>query len=314
MQRTHKLITATACFSLALAACGGSKAPPIDQVKEDFNSPSGSTKDKQSVAGAYSKQSNSGSTAGLAVGGFAGGGFGLTNSNDVWSRISVHHHMRQLARSKLGLRSYSLSEAQDTSGCGIPSDATASGGETSGSVSYTIDFSTCGASGVTGKMTVDGTYELDQAAGIFKYNVDETLEDVCSGGVCVTGSISLESEFSFSNLGGTDSSASLVAGWFYTITEDGKTYETKGGLQLDAQGSGAGKFDYLVYVKDSSGAEVSLVISYESDANGNASIKIKGSDGEIACTVDAEGNGMCSGELSWTDEEADTFGEALYEE
>src|SRR5688500_43339 len=101
MHRTQKLITATACFSLALAACGGSKAPPIDQIKEDFNSPSGSTADKQGVAGAYSKQSNSGSAASVAAGGFTGGGFGLTNAADKFSKASVHRTLLPYFRAKL---------------------------------------------------------------------------------------------------------------------------------------------------------------------------------------------------------------------
>lgn len=296
-------IATTALFALTLAACG-SKTPSIDQVKADFESPSGSTKSKQSVAGAYAKQNSSGPATSFAAGGFAGGGFGLTQAGPgAFTRQNVVNPLLSYIRARaLGVKYQGLSEAQDSS-CFDQSNVSGSGSAdgTSGSVSYSVDLGACSGGALTGQLTVDAEFELDQAAGILHYEVEQTMDQVCSTepASCVDGTMTMEMDLNFNDLTGQGAS-NLVAGWFFTITEDGKTYETKGGMRLDADSaSGATKFEYLVYVKDENGQEVSLVISFEDDGMGNSSLKITGSDGSISCTANADGSGSCDGDLSW---------------
>lgn len=295
MFKTKLSIATTALFALGLAACG-SNAPTVDQVKEDFNSPSGSTKSKQSVAGAYSKQSNSNTAASFAAGGFAGGGFGLTEkrAGDVVRLTAINPFINYMKARTVGVRGFNLAEAQDAS-CFDPSSVSGSGDASGGSFSVTVDLGACG-DGATGTLTMDGEIEVDETAGTFKFNVEATYDQVCTTdpAACIDGSMVMESE---SSLTGT---ASFFAGWFFTITEDGKTYETKGGIRLDADGgTGAASVEYLIYVKDENGQEVSLVLEATVDGQGNSTLKITGSDGSISCTANADGSGSCEGDLSW---------------
>lgn len=318
MYRTTKIITATAFVSFAVAACGGSDAPSIDQIKADFENPSGSTKDKQSVAGAYSKQNSSQGAAGFAAGGFAGGGFGLTAADTdklaPFARFQPNRILAPALRARaMGYTYRGLSEAQ-TGACFTQADLIGgvSPGDTSGSFSSSKDLSTC-AEGMTGTLSIDGEWEVDTTAQSFRYKIEYTYANVCvtADNLCIDGSMAMEMESGGSTTG--TANFSLIAGWFYTLKEGTKTYETKGGMRLAANESGAGRFEYLVYVKDSSGNEVSLVISYETDGQGNAVLKIRGDDGSITCTVSADGSGACDGDLNWTAEDAETFGAIGYD-
>lgn len=314
MHRFTKItLTATVAMTLGLVGCGGSNAPSIDTVKQDFTSPSGSTKDKASVAQAYSKQSNSSAASRVVGGGFVPGG--LIAKPVGIEKLQARHMFAPLfeylaARAK-GVQVSGLRASQDAGwSCFTAEDfssASVSGDGTSGSFSFSKDLSTCTGGELTGNMSVDAEFEMDQAAGSFTYKMEEELSAVCetSGAkTCVTGTYVIEMEY-----GGAETGA-FFAGWFLDVTweEDGaqKAMQTKGGLRLNSTATEQ-SLEYLVYVKDEAGAEHSLVFTVKVNGEGTTTITVRGTDGSIDCTIQADGSGSCTGDLTWDDAYVDSL-------
>jgi len=85
----------------------------------------------------------------------------------------------------------------------------------------------------------------------------------------------------------------------------------RGALLLAASNTGGsdfGSIEYLFYVQTPEGGEESYVLSITAESsgpNGTATLEIRGSDGELTCTINSDGSGMCTGAFShtWTQEE-----------
>lgn len=67
-------------------------------------------------------------------------------------------------------------------------------------------------------------------------------------------------------------------------------------LRASEQG---GAIEYLVYATGSDGREVSYVYTYTVTGDG-ASFTILGADGEVTCTVAADGQAECSDGTTWS--------------
>lgn len=121
---------------------------------------------------------------------------------------------------------------------------------------------------------------------------------------CVTGEYIMEATMANEQI-------SLVSGWYVTATwdEDGaqRSLVTKGGVKFDLSASGQdGAIEYLVYVTDENGEEVSLVLKITTTGEGTT-LSIRGSDGALTCTVNSDGSGSCDGDLSWDEAYVDSL-------
>lgn len=95
--------------------------------------------------------------------------------------------------------------------------------------------------------------------------------------------------------------------------EDGAQRQAslRGALRLVASNTGGtdfGSIEYLFYVQTPDGTEASYILSITAESsgpNGTATLEIRGSDGELTCTINSDGSGMCTGAFdhTWTQEE-----------
>ncbi|MBI4820120.1 MAG: hypothetical protein HY791_27845 [Deltaproteobacteria bacterium] len=313
----------TLAGTLAVTACGG--GPDIDQVKADFDSPSGSVSDKSTMLKA--SESRDASNPALKVAGGSSaftGGVGLTMADAKWSRlhpanllknhiansIAMRGSPEKLAARRFGQADISADVDLSAGGCFNPADISGSGsvgtdGSAEGSFSFSMDLSCVGG---TGSVDIDGEYEVSQTK--LYYLVEETFADACFEGNCVNGSLLVEMDAPEGlqiGLGGSGGSLKMLTAWDLTAkwTEAGASHEasTKGGMRVAAS-STSGELEYLVYVNDGGGSEVTYVLKISANENGG-SLSYKGGNGEVNCTVMADGSGSCtgSGELSWTADE-----------
>ena len=88
-----------ATLSLALIACGG--GPDIDQVKADFENPSGSTKDKNAVISASSQAGASSSVRILGAAGVPGQGLTAKGKLRAFSELSMIERYAPFAEREL---------------------------------------------------------------------------------------------------------------------------------------------------------------------------------------------------------------------
>lgn len=306
-------ITTPFALGLALAACGGD-VPSTSQIKADFESPSGSTKSKQTVAGAYTKNQASGTATGLAssfspLGGLTAAGRGSALERVGLARM-MQPHLARLSQHVTGKVAQGLSTAGEFDACmddekiGQELAASLSSGSTSGSFDVDIDLASCSGGQLTGSIAMSGSFDIDGQS--FVFDVSQVMTNVCetSGDkYCVTGEYVMEATM-------TDATISLVSGWFVTATwdEDGaqRSLVTKGGVKLDLTGGDTGAMEYLVYVTDENGEEVSLVLKITTSGEG-ATLSIRGSDGSLTCTVNSDGSGSCDGDLSWDEAYLDSL-------
>lgn len=263
-----------ALASCALAACGG--GPNIDQVKADFENPSGSVNDKDAVVAAAGNQNASAPALAMVGGGVPGLSLTATGKRSAFAQIAPE---RMHGSAINGIRNYfgvsgrtirSLSEAQvddlgdfeddgDSFGNGcddapeakaavnealqdLIGDAALGGRSASGSASYSIDLSTCSGGELTG--IVNDEIEIDvesdgQGGGSFRFKITREMVNVCETGggkACVSGTFLLE----VSARGFAQQSfgqAETIAAWELTATMDGKTLETKGGVRVELEGN-----------------------------------------------------------------------------
>lgn len=303
MKRQLTLATSLA-LGLAAAACGGN-VPSADRIKADFESPSGSTKSRQTVAGAYATNEAS-STAGRLAGAFSPVGGALTQVQRPIERVGIARMMSpyiaRLQERVEGKSSRALSSGVDFEACGnsqeIESQLAESfaSGSTSGSFDVDVDLGACSGGQLTGKLSISGSFDVDTDS--FVFDVTETMVNVCETEgekYCINGEYQMEATM-------TSAKIELVTGWYATAswTEDGaaKSIVTKGGIRLGFDEMGSGAAEYLVYVKDENGEEQSLVLKIEA-TNEGVTYSIRGNDGSITCTIDSSGAGQCDGDLTW---------------
>jgi hypothetical protein len=320
----------TAIMAAAISACGG--GPDIDQVKKDFDNPSGSGKDKTGVIAASGKQDSTSSNGALGAAGGGIPGFGLTavgatklSKVNPLTIIRPHFPMGR-AYSALRVNQFEDDEAFFGPGCVDNADelneasaeiqaAILSGEDAEVSFSIEIsDLSKCDSS-LSGGMEI--SYELAREGGKMSIEAEASYDNVCDSesGACLDGAFVISG---YAN--GSDSE--MVMAWDLKATgpdDDGNEYtiETKGGIRMRS-GAGGSSFEYLQYVKDSTGEEVSYVLKIGADAMGNATLEFRCRDGNLSCAVSTTtGAGACTGEIDgqtfsieWTDADWDSVTES----
>lgn len=319
--------------SFALTACGG--GPDIDQVRADFDNPSGSTKDKTGVMAANGKRDASESALNLATG-VPGSAGGLTAAGKfpgiqkVAPRVLWEENLRNLYNRKMAVEGQSLRVAQcqvpgGDAGCanspeaneaylkllqqlGVDAENPLAGGSGNASVSYTQDLGSCSGGDLTGTMEV--SLEVTVETGKLSFTIEQEFSSACEtegAQTCIDGSFVMEASLTGTPEGGEGTFEFLTA-WVLDATwqENGAqlSASTKGGIRL-AGGNGMFAIEFLIYCKDSNGEEVSYVLRYRVNADGSSVLEYKGADGELSCTVTADGNAQCTGsaEMAWTDAE-----------
>ena len=288
------------CASALFVGCG-TDGVDLDQVQEDFDNPSGSTQDQDALISAADKLE--GTTTGLEtafVNPF-GGGFGLTAQRTNIARFHpqrLAHPLLRWAYARVGISRQFLGE-DDIGECindqilsGVSGNVTPSGGEASFDV--TIDLGDC-TSDASGSISMSGSMELTENS--LRMDLEYTYDEVCitiGNQACIDGTVVAEMN-SDSLLGG---SIDMIMGWNFAASwkddsSKSRSIDTKGGLRIQAD-KNQGALEYLVYVRNSAGDEVSYVLRIAANAEG-ASITIKGNDGEVSCNFLADGSGSCSG-------------------
>lgn len=329
----------SAVLTLGMIACGG--GPDIDQVKQDFDNPTGSTKDKNAVMSASSQASASGSVRSLGASGVPGGQ-GLTAIGKIrgFDEVSVfNRYASQIERDYYRFmknESRALRTAQFES-CGgaeaeaafgdlyreLGVDAALGGGDSaSASASFEMNLDACGDGSVTGAVKVE--IEIELSENYFYYRITEELSNVCEttgDKACLDGTLLMEAEASV-DASGQAGELSFIVAWEVdgTWEENGakRAASVKGGVRTKIGGNGDMGFasvEYLVYAMTPDGDEYSFV--YEISANwdgvggGQGMLKITGTDGTLECTYTAEMVSCTgSGDISWTpDEEIALSGE-----
>jgi len=335
MRTTYLASTVVMGLRRGVAACG-SDTPTIDQVKTEFENPSGSTSDKESLISANEKTSAATPATRVAGNGNVFSASGLTAQGKALgierlqgSRMFAREY-RALSGFLDGSRELNLEEA-DASACKdkeeldgavkelfVEAILTGSG---KANFSYNVDVSKCTGGEVTGNMAVEGTIELSE--NHMKFEISQTLTNVCETigqKACVTGEFVMEIAAN-SDDGNKVDTGSFTTAWFVDAEwdESGKrvTGQAKGGMRAKADGNtGAASLEYLLWVKRKDGTEVTYVLKVAVDGEGNGTLEIRGKDGELVCTVKADGSGMCtakdqagSAEVTWTADEAKVVAE-----
>jgi hypothetical protein len=212
-----------------VAACSGpNTGPNVDQVKADFDNPSGSAKDQQGVAATAGAQDNLESTGGA---GFTGGGvpgFSLRAEGLVQTGFAplIPHNLfadqiAELQDLVLGKQSFDLSGMSGMGSGASPSGSIISqcvsskdvqqkfasqlqgaasdlkkSGHASFDISTTVDFSNCPNSGYTGSFDIELKGDINERApsASVTLEVSVNLHTACqtASGVCIDGGIAEE--------------------------------------------------------------------------------------------------------------------------
>ena len=299
-----------------LAAACGTDVPPIDQVKQDFESPSASVADKESVMTANAKRVAA-NPATTVAGNGAVFGQGLTaigkarGLERIQASSMFASEIRQLKALVDGRKDWHLhaESASAPAACtdetavneamlGLFADLLVGKDELTGSFSYEVDLGEC-TQILTGSMSVDG--EIAVTKNSFTFTIEQHLSDACEKQgqmACVDGDFVIEVAASGDGAASSLSSVSFVSAWFAEATwqQDGQevSAQTKGGLRLSASAAG-GSMEYLFYFKTRDGVEKSFVMTIEVGADGAATLTIRGTDGELSCSVGVDGAGTCDG-------------------
>ena len=142
--------------------------------------------------------------------------------------------------------------------------------------------------------------EGNETAG--RFTIDQQFTNVCeTSGTksCLNGAMLMEL-----SANSTTGRFEFLTGWDF----DAKW--TEGNVQREASLKGGLRFggtettfalEMLVYVTTPDGKEWSYVLSFSGDDQGNGNFSIRGSDGELSCTISEE-SVSCTGnaELAWT--------------
>jgi hypothetical protein len=347
MRRLAYALPAT--LSLALIGCGG--GPDINQVKADFDNPSGSVQSKDGMIAASGSLDASGSAVSVAGGGVPGNS--LTAYTRGFDQINMRRTWEWRAR---GLRDYlngkvtkhqALRQAQfGGDGCTNSAEAQGAFEEASqdfvadginpfgnskieGSATYSQDFSACSGGELSGSAKVHIEILLESNgdnSGRLAITVQYDLNNVCelntAEKACLDGTMIMEAEAIGQNDFG---SLTFTAAWDFaaTWTDAGgaRSASAKGGLKSSFEGdgtSGSAKIEVLSYVNSPEG-EWSYVWSLDASytgGEGSATIGCRGSDGSVMCTIDDNG-GMCTSSdgssVTWTTEESGTLDASWYE-
>lgn len=323
-----KSLIPTTMMAIAISACGG--GPDVDQVRADFENPSGSTKDKNGVIAASGKQEASDNSAlSLAGGGVPGLGLTATTQKGFEKIGPMRFIAPQLRR--LGATSQALRVSQDddiiNESCidnadelaEALADADVSGGGDEVELSFTIevgDASKC-SSNLSGAFSI--SYDLKVTATTQQIEAEAKYNNVCDSdtGSCLDGSMIIAGNFD-----NTSGSSEMLMAWDFTsqyTDEDGKsqTIATKGGIRMTNTATES-TIEFLQYVRNSDGEEVSYVLKLGANVNGDVSLDIRGTDGELVCQFsESTGTGTCSGmvdgesfDLSWSEDEYDSVTES----
>ncbi len=326
----------SAVLATGMIACGG--GPDIDQVKEDFDNPSGSTQDKNAVMSASSQASASGSVRSLGASGVPGQGltaigkvrgFDEINMLKRYAPVIEREYYRNFRHESAPLRAAQFDScggaeaeaAAEEIARELSVDAVLGGGSASASASFEMNLDACDA-GVTGTVKVEMEVEFSQ--DYFYFRVTEELQNVCEiegDRACLDGTLLMEAEAQ-TDASGEAGELSLIVAWEVdgTWEEDGarRAASVKGGVRTKVGGngtSGYGSVEYLVYAMTPEGEEYSFV--YEISANwdgvggGEGTLLIRGKDGQLECNYTAEMVSCTgSGNINWTaDEEIALSGE-----
>jgi hypothetical protein len=306
--KLHQLGT-LAFFTLGLTTACGSGVD-IDRLRADFDNPSGSVANKDAVLAATMQKNASGPALALGSGGLPGA-LSVDGRSSALANLSRRSTMERRARAVLeqrlgrgadGLSRAALAEAGGCDDAAAAMSAWTSLGAGGGSASYELDLSACSGGELTGKVSVEIEVDGDIRGGTV--TLEQTFVGVCEVGgreSCLDGTMVMEAK-------GDQSGFQFTIGWNFDArwNEGGRALatKTKGGMRMGGTEQSA-SFEYLVYVTAPDGTEYSFIFELSADDSG-ARFAIRGEDGKIECTVDAEGAGMCTGtggSVSWTAEE-----------
>ncbi len=329
LKNTTKL--AGIALVMGAVACGGSD-PDIEQIKADFNSPSGSVNDQTGVIAANGKREASGGVLGLT----GASGQALTATGKVQGLAQLNpqrlldQRFRRIYYLAEGRKLSALSVDGDDFGCDNSAAAMAaqqdlendlarslifSGGrKISANASYSVDLSECAAD-LSGNVKFTLKVEITQSK--VQMQVKQVLSNVCESSganACVDGTLLADATAE----GGQAELSSLqfVTGWNLDASWDDEgvrqTAKTEGGVRLAATDDEF-SIEYLVYCADSSGNRVSYILRIAGSEMDGLRLEMEGTDGKLSCTVKTTGEGVCMGtdasgnsfEVNWTDADFD---------
>ena len=277
-----KLKNTSALLGLSLAlgayACGGGD-PDIDQIKADFNSPSGSVNDQTGVIAANGKREASGGVLGLT--GASGQSLTATGKVQGLAQLNTQRFLdkrfRRLYYLAEGRQPSALSVDGDNFGCDntqaameaqaelerdlLSSILTSGGKRISGSASYSVDLAECAAD-LSGNVKITMNFEITETS--LKMQVKQVLSNVCEStgaNACVNGTLLADAS---AESGQMDlNSLEFITGWNLNAEWDDEgvrqTAKTEGGVRLAADNEQF-SIEYLVYCADSAGNRVSYVL------------------------------------------------------
>lgn len=298
---------------MAISCVACSSRPTIDTVNEHFANPTGSTSNKTQVIAATGKHDTS-ETAQRVAGNGGSFGFGLSavgkfkGLERLQPRTMFSHEITKLRSLALGIEQSALVSGVEGSDPCVDEDALGRafaelsiglglGGKGSGDFSYSVDLEKCTEGLVTGSMSVEGEIEISKTS--FSFYVEQSLSDACeTSGIeaCVNGEFAIEMSAEGDEMMQTGK-LDFVTAWFVDTTwnENGNrlSAEAKGGIRLAADNEMA-ELEVLVFVVDANGDEKSFVLTVTANADGTASLTIRGSDGNLNCVVQADGAGECT--------------------
>jgi hypothetical protein len=336
-----------ATLSFALAACGG--GPDIDQIKADFQNPSGSVKNKDAMVAASGNLDASGSAIEVAGGGVPGASLSAAGKPIGFYQANIRRTWEPRARA---LRDYlngdssgirALSEQSAFDSCENSAEAQSAYEEASrdiladaanpfgnskkisGSASFKLDFGACSNGDLSGTAKVDIKIEAEQTgenSGRFAFTVEYAFDHVCDLTTpeksCLDGSVVMEAEAV-----GADNFGSLTftSGWQLdgTWVDAGvdRSASLKGGIRSALEGSGdtgSAKIEILNYVTSPEG-EWSYVWTFAGSFDGEQAVvdvECRGSDGSASCHITEEG-GTCSASdgssVTWTAADEQSLGD-----
>lgn len=331
----HKLaITAISSLSLGLVACGGDK---IDQVREDFQNPTGSTSNKDAVIAVEAQSTGASPVMGLVSGGVPGALTAYGKQRGL-EQVSVRHWesraeelFQAWADARAGRDVVEQRAQLVGQGCANSAEANAAFeeiwrefvldaafgfGSASGDAEYSVDVNACSEGELEGSLSIYLKIEASDDEVFFE--VKHTM-DVCetSGAMaCVRGETIMRA--SGTDDGGEASTAEVLSYWDVegTWEDDGvtRTAALRGGVRIGGMSSASGDtatIEYLFYVQTPDGEEYSYVWTFTATnvgGMGEVSWTLRGADGEITCTA-TDTMVSCSGsaDFSYTEAEAEAI-------
>lgn len=335
---TRRLLTLTTTLTLAagITACGGD---PIDQVRSDFESPSGSTADRDALIALEAQRSGGSPAADLASGGVPGlalmaEGHGAMASVaprqwasradvlfDAWAARKAG---RTIAFDRKALGAIGCASAEEANAAfeeiyrELFVDAIFGFGDASGDATFTVDVDRCSEGALSGSLTVE--LKMVASDDEIRFEVKQTM-DLCEAEgaqACVDGETVMRA--TGRDEGGSASTSELLAYWDVQASwqsADGAPLSgaLRGGIRLLAQSTamgGTGSVEYLYYLDAPDGTTYSFVyeiVASNVGGNGTVTWRIRGADGTLECTATETMDGgqvSCTGDAptSWSEADA----------